>query len=622
MPKPRLALCNGITRADVAFSEDEWTVVELNTSGFDPNVHLRIEEVAKAFPRFMTPRLLDLLEIATYVYTMDCATSRGSGWEGRGLQESWSRHFKFVIAVSDVEFWSQADVNADLRRVLQFLSDDSYEFEFRPRLDAKLEQGYLDFGEHEVWPMQKPERVIMFSGGLDSLAGAIETAATGHDLVLVSHRPSNVLSKRQTQLYAQLTAMYPVRMAQIPVVINKQGGLDREPTQRTRSFLFTALGTLVAESVQAGGVRFFENGIVSLNLPVAQEVIGARASRTTHPLALDLLARLVQRIVEREFSVDNPYLFKTKTDVVRVIEHHGGSALIRLSASCAHQGRESSRTQYHCGTCSQCIDRRVAILAAGLEAHDLETDYKSDVFKGPRKEGYQQSMAVNYAAHVYALAQMGEGELGTRFGHEVARSVQRQPNRSQASIQLIDMHKRHAEAATAVITAQIRKHAADLFLGKLPSSSFLCMIVGQRHSVDSLRQLADRICNHLEHGLPRACASEKPKNEPHLQEICDGILQAQRDELRREFPFMPWSASVTKPDWSSERIGLWVELKYVRQRKDMRQITEDIAADITKYGDNKRRTLFVIYDPGRLVIDEDDLAEPILRHGHFCKVIR
>ena len=73
-----------------------------------------------------------------------------------------------------------------------------------------------------------------------------------------------------------------------------------------------------------------------------------------------------------------------------------------------------------------------------------------------------------------------------------------------------------------------------------------------------------------------------PENEPRLQEICDGILQGHDSDLEREFPFMRWSASATKPDWSKEGLGLWVELKYVREKKDVLRITGDIAEDITK----------------------------------------
>jgi hypothetical protein len=68
---------------------------------------------------------------------------------------------------------------------------------------------------------------------------------------------------------------------------------------------------------------------------------------------------------------------------------------------------------------------------------------------------------------------------------------------------------------------------------------------------------------------------------------------------------------MTKPDWSSEELKLWVELKYVRQKSDVRTITEDISSDITKYGDNKRRVLYIIYDPDHLITDQKSFAEPI-----------
>jgi hypothetical protein len=114
-------------------------------------------------------------------------------------------------------------------------------------------------------------------------------------------------------------------------------------------------------------------------------------------------------------------------------------------------------------------------------------------------------------------------------------------------------------------------------------------------------------------GIPVACKSHKPNDEPHLQEICDGILKANDADLIREFPFMHWSSVSTKPDWSIETLKLWVELKYVRKREDIRPITEAIAADITKYGDNNRYVLYVVYDPSHLIIDEAAFSEQILK---------
>jgi hypothetical protein len=68
--------------------------------------------------------------------------------------------------------------------------------------------------------------------------------------------------------------------------------LNREYTQRSRSFLYAALGATVAAMVGRDRIRFYENGVVSLNLPVSAQAIGARATRTTHPRVLNGFAEL------------------------------------------------------------------------------------------------------------------------------------------------------------------------------------------------------------------------------------------------------------------------------------------------------------------------------------------
>ena len=79
----------------------------------------------------------------------------------------------------------------------------------------------------------------------------------------------------------------------------------------------------------------------------------------------------------------------------------------------------------------------------------------------------------------------------------------------------------------------------------------------------------------------------------------------------------------TKPDWSDEVLGLWVEAKYVRTKKDIVPISEAIAADITKYGDNERRVLYVIYDPHHLILDEQAFSTHILRRdGMMVRFVR
>ena len=50
----------------------------------------------------------------------------------------------------------------------------------------------------------------------------------------------------------------------------------------------------------------------------------------------------------------------------------------------------------HCGQCSQCVDRRFAILAAGLEQEDPAEAYKVDLFTGERSPGPGRELALAY----------------------------------------------------------------------------------------------------------------------------------------------------------------------------------------------------------------------------------
>jgi hypothetical protein len=393
--------------------------------------------------------------------------------------------------VRDLEFWAQADIQSLIEKILNFLSNDKYSFSFVPLRRDRSEQPYFAFGDLKDWPFHAPDRVIMFSGGLDSLAGAVETAAHGGKVVLVSHRSVSTLDARQNLLFKQLQQLYPGQLIRIPVWVNKDEKFGREPTQRTRSFLFSALGTLVAQSIEARGVRFFENGVVSLNLPLAQEALRSRASRTTHPLALHLLSSLCTAIVESDFAVDNPFLFKTKTEVVASLETHKASPLIGSTCSCSHSMFQT-KTQRHCGRCSQCIDRRFATLAAKQQSWDLSNDYVSDVFIGPRKDPLEKAIAIDYVRHGLELARRGENEIAASFNTELSRAVRHVENRSETARAIISMHRRHGEVVSRVLEEQLRANAAEFIDGSLDPTSLLAMVATREHLSPNYRSLDRR----------------------------------------------------------------------------------------------------------------------------------
>jgi len=587
-------------------------------------VNLNLENVASVFQQHFNNRLEDLLEIATFVYVGDSATVRGGKWKNGESQEPWERDLCFVIPVRDLAFWSAPEIKDILVDTLNFLSDDNYLFEFRAMPTRAARTNYLEFGDNPDWPFYDVDRVIMFSGGLDSLSGAVNSAARGQNTILVSHRPVTTQGSRQRELFDQLKAGFPnVKMMHVSVEINKDSNLKGDYFQRTRSFLFSALGAVIASSVRAAGVRFFENGVVSLNLPVAGETVGARASRTTHPKALHLFGELYKKVLDRLFVVDNPYIHLTKLQVIQEIANCGQANLIKYTCSCAHQGYGQTRLSQHCGTCSQCIDRRFAVLAAGLRDDDPAIDYRTDVFCGSRKEGYEQNMAVNYVRHATSLNQMTEDQIAAAFNMELNRAVgYTGERRSDEARKLVDLHKRHAESVCTVLAEQIKTQADSYVNGSLPATSLLRLVANGEHQRPSWVMFGTRIAEVLQNGLPTACKKEKPKREPELQQICDGLLKAADINLQREYPYNTWAWGMTKPDWSSEPHRLWLELKYIRKTAIAAAIAEAIAADITRYGDNGQRVQFLVFDPDHLIPSDTEFVGRIRREYVEVAIIR
>jgi hypothetical protein len=106
MIEPRLFLCSGAP--DPIDTEGRF-LVRLDVAGGDPNVNVRIRDVARLFYQHLDARSIDLLELAAYVFTADAGTRRGAQWQEEAI-EPWQRDLKLVIPVRDLAFWTAPDV--------------------------------------------------------------------------------------------------------------------------------------------------------------------------------------------------------------------------------------------------------------------------------------------------------------------------------------------------------------------------------------------------------------------------------------------------------------------------------------------------------------------------------
>ena len=371
-----------------------------------------------------------------------------------------------------------------LQDAASFLTDDAFGFDFTQQKATAARQPYLI--DDSAAAAFDADEVILFSGGLNSFAGALEALSEGDaKVVLVTHRSAQKAIRRQRDLAKCLERRFPGRTRHVQVRATRIGGKASESTQRSRSFLFAALGYVVARMFKARRLSFYENGVVSHNLPISPQVIGTMATRTTHPGALLRLGRLLDALSDSTASdrirLTNPYAWLTKTEVVDRIAAHGGAAQIGNAVSCTVLRRQSAAVT-HCGACSQCLDRRFAIVAAGLEDHDPSAGYETDVFVGPRQPNRSRTMALDWTRRAWEAAERDVAGLLATFASEVARIIAAFPdlNAGPALQKVHDLHRRHGASAREALARMQAQHSRALLEHTLPETSLLRMFVAER----------------------------------------------------------------------------------------------------------------------------------------------
>lgn len=490
MSNPHLVLCNGSPPG--ARRPREWAgapVTSLSTIPGKSNVNLRITDITDRMAKALPDVIHDLIEFSALIYAADQSCKR-SGGKTIDYGAKWHRSFRFEVAVRNPDFWNSDEVRAALEEGLHFLSFDNYEFQFTKLADPPPPDAYLEFKRNQ--PDPKPvERVMLFSGGLDSLAGAVDEIITRRRRVaLVSHKPVDHLAVRQRELVADIRKRAgDARLSPLhfPVLANKAGELSLEYTQRTRSFLYASMATAVATHFGLDEIHFFENGVVSVNLPLCSQEVGSRATRTTHPQTLHAYERIFQLVLKRKFRVHNDFAWMTKEDVLHSLKNSGHVELAKQSLSCTHT-RNFTLKSPHCGLCSQCLSRRMASLGADYGDCDPATGYRADPLLGDRLKAEDRILAERFVGSALQIEEMtSSDEFNTAFAGELARVYPYLGTTNEdAAARLFDLHHRHATQVGKVVTGQIREHADAWRRGRLPQTCALAFACARGSPAPSL----------------------------------------------------------------------------------------------------------------------------------------
>ena len=222
-------------------------------------------------------------------------------------------------------------------------------------------------GSQAVLNDLEPQDPILFSGGVDSISGAIKTISQNPKSVLLhidSSRP--IFGKvRRILVGRSFNTTYTYC---IDTRIRSEA--DRSLFSNTRGLLFLTAGYVVSKVLKSSKLVFCENGAQMLDAMMGSLAYNnAVATKNTNPKYLKEIENLLCRFEGRRFIIKYPLSSRTKSESISEYLNEG---LLKKSWSCySVRGRRKM-----CGSCWSCFITRLSVLAAGFrsESQDFETN--------------------------------------------------------------------------------------------------------------------------------------------------------------------------------------------------------------------------------------------------------
>lgn len=505
-----LFLCNDAVKTPRANQQEQRLITSPKRE--KDKIHLEIATLEKRLTDNLSDVMQDLLEIATLVYVAGQVTSRGTD-KGLDYGYKWFRDFELVIPVREYGIWSEFQVKELLEEILTFVSGEKYQFHFTRK--SKGSPGFLGWKNSPVDDSDIKE-VVLFSGGLDSFCGAVkEVQGEKKKIALVSHCSETKITGLQNRVYHYIKdhceGPSPLH---VPAKIWKGGLFDTKDTnQRNRSFLYAALGAAVAKTISLNKVRFYENGIISCNLPFDGQTYQARRTRTTHPRFLFQMTELIEMITGEDFKYENLYAYKTRADIIQEVINAQKQTGITLTRSCA-----KSRFQgeiRHDGVCSQCIDRRFAIVANECSKYESKNEYKINIFTDELEKTQDRTMVLGFAYLADFVERASLDAFYSFFKTDLIELANYIGPREETIKIIYNLYKRYAKQVNGAIDSVMRENLARVRTGT--KDCLLSMVFRQEHK-DFLKLAKQKTEGFKKHG--KGQLNEKIK---HVLEINPNI---------------------------------------------------------------------------------------------------
>jgi len=349
----------------------------------DTSVVIQLNPIAYFVDKASTMSF-DMLYLSAIIYAIDRAVNRGIY-----SIDGWSREFDVDIALPHYDRFQS--IERHINTMLSFLTGDYWTCHFVGTEAVK----FPNFKESLFF--DGITQVNLFSGGMDSLIGAIDFMTNHPDgkLFLASHYDSKMPGPKRDQheLKKLLLAKYKNQFCDVPAIMITPSQ-SFELSSRSRSLMFLSIALIVASYAKCD-IVVPENGSVSLNYPLSPSRRASCSTRTTHPVFLNQFRDIIA-ILGVTIGISNPYEKQTKGEMVeRCADKEYLLQVVATSNSCGKRGKRQfmydTHNATHCGHCMPCMYRKAAMIKGTdkIKGGADNTTYGNSFITLYNKKGYK-----------------------------------------------------------------------------------------------------------------------------------------------------------------------------------------------------------------------------------------
>jgi len=346
--------------------------------------------------------------------------------------------------------------------------------------------------------------------------------------------------------------------------------------------------------------------------------MNARASRTSHPKTISLLESFFSEVEGSPVKIELPFLWRTKADIFQMIADSGHKDLISSTVSCSRTF-ENLEHATHCGGCFQCIDRRFAAYGSELDEYDETGIYTKDFIRKAIVNPEVKTALLDYIRQALDFRKSSLDQFYYQRLNELVDIIDYIPgaNEEEAVEKIWNLCRQHGQQVEMAIRRM--REVFDKPFEEIPENSLLKMVADREYLKEPVQKLVNDICQRLRKAIPIAFpAKNLPKSENDLNDKVAAFLDSYKSEFEREHPAVLFAGARTIPDHSHSKYDLLVETKYARGSTTPSKVSDGIAADLVKYPQG-HHILFIVFDPGRSIIDDEKFAKDFEDKGH-CTV--